>query len=373
MAAIRILHLLNTLSDASLNRLVLSLVRGLDGGRYELHVGCLFGGGPFADEMSRAGARVVNFEMQGYRDLAVINRLSRYIRSHDVQLLHTHILRADLVGWLSVRLARRCHLFATKHNLGYVRGEKRHVLRNLLYCVSLYMPDLVISVSDSMRQRMVRLPGLSEERFATVHNGIDADHYFAPEAREACRREMGIRDGIHVIGYVGRLAAGKGLETLIESMPAVLQKRPGTRLLLVGEGPLRDALVDLAEDTGVASKLIFTGFRAHVPRVLAALDLFVLPSLAEGFPLSVLEAMAAAKPIVATRIAGVVEQIEDEVTGLLVPPGDRAALAGAVLRLLEDKDLAERIARRAQRRAREEFTLQRMVEDYDALYRKLLA
>jgi glycosyltransferase involved in cell wall biosynthesis len=370
MATIRILHLLNTLSDLSLNRLVLSLVRGLDGGRYELHVGCLFGGGPFADEMSRAGARVFNFEMKGYRDLGVVGRLCRYVRCNDVQIVHTHILRADLVGWLSVGLARGCRLIATKHNLGYVPGEKRHVLRNALYYVSLYMPDLVISVSESMRQRLIGLPGLSEERFVTVHSGIDADHYFAPEARDACRRELGIRDGIHMIGYVGRLTVGKGLETLIQSMPAILQRHPGTRLLLAGEGALRDALERLAHDTGVASRVTFTGFRADVPRLLAAMDVYAQPSANEGLPLSILEAMAAGKPIVATRVGGMVEQIEHEVTGLLVPLDSREALAQAILRLLEDKHLAERVGRQARSRVIECFGLQRMVKAYDALYRR---
>jgi glycosyltransferase involved in cell wall biosynthesis len=372
MAPIRLLHLLNTLDDASLNRLVLNLVRGLDQERYELYVGCLFGGGPLADELRRAGASVVNFEMQGYRDLGVISRVYRYIRCHDVQGVHTHILRADLVGWLASRLAGSHYLFATKHNLGYTAGQEKRAIRNLLYYASLYMPDVVIIVSDWLRQRLARLPGLSDGRVVTIHNAIDADYYFTPEARDACRRELGITAEMDIIGYLGRLVPGKGLETLIEAMPTILQAHPQVRLLLVGEGPLRDVLIDLAHDKGVAPLVTFTGFRADVPRLLAALDLFVLPSLAEGLPLSLLEAMAAGKPAVATPVGGVLELIEDEVTGLLVRPSDPAALAMAILRLLEDKGLAERVRCQARFHVVERFRLDRMVQAYDALYRSWL-
>jgi len=372
MTSIRLLHLLNTLGDAALTRLVLNLVRGLDQERYELHVGCLFGGEPLADELRRAGASVVNFEMQGYRDLGVISRVHRYIRCHDVQVVHTHILRADLVGWLASRLAGSHCLFATKHNLGYAAGQEKRTVRNLLYYVSLYMPDVVIAVSDRLRQRLVHLPGLSDGRVVTIHNGIDADHYFIPEAGDACRRELGISGEIDMIGYLGRLAAGKGLETLIQAMPAILQTRPQVRLLLVGEGPMRDVLIGLAHDIGVSSAVLFTGFRTDVPRLLAALDLFVLPSLTEGLPLSLLEAMAAGKPVVASPVGGVVELIEDEVTGLLVPPSDPAGLALAILRLLQDKDVAERVSRQARFHVADCFTLQRMVQAYDALYQSWL-
>jgi len=373
MKPIRLLHLLNTLYDAALTRLVLNLVRGLDQKRYELHVGCLFGDGSLDDDLRRAGARVVNFKMQGYQDLGVISRVYRYIRCHDIQVVHTHILRADLVGWLASRLADSHYLCATKHNLGYVTGEKKRAARNLLYYASLYMPDVVIAVSERMRQRLVCLPGLSDGRVVTIHNGIDADHYFRPEVRAACRQELGISDEIDLIGYTGRLEVGKGLEPLVQAMPAILQARPHARLLLVGDGPLREALIGLAHGIGVASAVICTGFRTDVPRLLAAMDLFVLASLAEGLPLSLLEAMAAGKPVVATPVGGVVELIENEVTGLLVPPSDPAALGMAILRLLEDKSLAEQVRRQARFHVADRFSLPRMVQAYDALYQRWLS
>jgi len=372
MTPIRLLHLLNTLEDASINRFVLNLAQGLDQKRYQLHIGCLYEGGPLADELTRAGASVVNFEMQGYRDLGVVSRVYRYIRCHDVQVVHTHILRADLVGWLTSRLAGSHYLFATKHNLGYAAGQEKRAVRNLLYYVSLYMPDVIITVSDRLRQRLVCLPGLSDGRVFTIQYGIDAGHYFMPEARSACRRELGASDEIDLIGYLGRLVAGKGLETLIQAMPAILQMHPQARLLLAGEGPLRSSLVKLAYDTGIAPAVFFTGFRADVPRLLAALDLVVLPSLTEGLPLSLLEAMAAGKPVVATPVGGVVELIEDEVTGLLVPPSDPAVLAMAILRLLEDKKLARRVGLQARFQTASRFSLQRMVQAYDAVYQTWL-
>lgn len=368
----RLLHLLNTFDPGSLNRLVLNLVRGLDQDRYEWHVACLFGGGELSHELRQAGARVDNFNMQGYHDLGVFRRVWRYICCHDIQLVHTHILRADLVGWLASRVAGGRCLFATKHNPLYAPGQEKRTIRNLLYYLSLYMPDLTITVSDSLRQRLIRLPGLSEGHVVTIHNAIDADSYFVPEAREACRHELGATDDVQLIGYVGRLVAGKGLETLIQAMPAVLQARPRARLLLAGEGPLRDRLTSLGRDTGVAPAVQFTGRRTDVPRLLAALDVFVLPSLAEGLPLSLLEAMAAGKPVVATPVGGAAELVQNEITGILIPPSDPPALARTVIRLLEERDLADRLGCRGRSYVVDRFSVTCMVQAYDTLYQSWL-
>jgi len=164
----------------------------------------------------------------------------------------------------------------------------------------------------------------------------------------------------------------KRLDVLLRAFAQVLARHPRARLLMIGEGELRPELEALATSLGVSRAVIWPGFRRDIPRLLAAMDVYVQPSANEGLPLSILEAMAAGKPIVATRIKGVVELIEHEVTGLLVSLGNREALVAAILRLLEDGSLAERVGRVARSRVADRFGLQRMVKAYDALYRKYL-
>jgi glycosyltransferase involved in cell wall biosynthesis len=368
MKKVRLLHLINSFHDASINRLVLQLVQSLDNRIYDRHVGCLFGNGKLIHEFSKANINVTNFEMRGYLDLGVVNRIKRYVLANEITVIHTHILRADLIGWFASQISEIHFLFATKHNLGYAPGQDGRILKNPLYYLCLYLPDVVVLVSEWMRQQLMMLPGLNNGRLTTIHNAIDVDYFHAPELRGAARLEMGLMENEFAIGYLGRLVPGKGLRTLIEAMRLIVKKYPNGYLIIIGEGSLSDELVKQAQSTGIISNVIFTGFRADVPRILAAIDYFVLPSQSEGLPLSLLEAMAAGKPSVATPIGGVNELIIDYQTGIFVEPNDPYAIAQAIFTLLNDCNLSEKLIRQAREHVSNHFKLDRMVQDYENLY-----
>jgi glycosyltransferase involved in cell wall biosynthesis len=163
----------------------------------------------------------------------------------------------------------------------------------------------------------------------------------------------------------------KGFEYLIESIPTTIETLPQSKILIVGDGPLRERLEALSKKLGVRDNVIFAGFRSDIKEILSAVDLLVIPSLLEGFPMVTLEAMAMAKPIVATNIDGITEQIRDGVDGILVPPKGPIALAKAVVRVLNDKELAKTMGLSAREKVAQEFSVEKMVSKTERVYQSL--
>jgi glycosyltransferase involved in cell wall biosynthesis len=374
MTRATLLYLVNAFGDSATCTLVLSLIKGLDRDRYDVHVGCVkCVGGPGATQFQRAGAQIVNFGVSRHRNLKVIPQLVSYIKAHNVQMVHTHILRPDLLGGLAARLARHPLLFSTKHNAGYVRGQKGWLLRNLFYWPAMYLPDQVITVTEALRRQLISRLRLDRSRVITIHNGIVVEDYYRPSTRFACRERLGLGPSDFVVSYIGRLVEGKGLSYLLHAARQVLAQQGKSCFLIVGEGPLKASLQRLAGELGIVSHVIFAGFRRDIPEILAATDVLVLPSLSEGLPLSLLEAMTAGKAVVATPVGGVVELIEPDVTGLIVPPRSPAALAEAVCQLLDNERQREEIGRHARAYVSRNFSIHHMVSAYDALYQIHLA
>jgi glycosyltransferase involved in cell wall biosynthesis len=230
--------------------------------------------------------------------------------------------------------------------------------RRLLIAAAGRWAARVVAVSGAVRDAWTAA-GLSPERVVVVPNGVDlAEGRAAPGAaeRRAVRRELGVAEGTPLVATVSVLRPGKGLEVLVAAAPAVLAAHPRARFAVVGDGPARPELEARTAAGGVGEALAWTGFRRDVPALLAAADLFVLPSLDDAFPTAILEAMAAGLPVVATRAGGIPEIVDDGATGLLVPPGDAAALARAVSALLADPAARRALGEAGRRRAGERFS-----------------
>jgi glycosyltransferase involved in cell wall biosynthesis len=190
---------------------------------------------------------------------------------------------------------------------------------------------------------------------------------------EALAQEWKIRSHTPVIGTLARLHEQKGHSYLLDAVAQLRREIPDVKALVVGDGELRPSLEQRTQALRLSDSVIFTGTRRDVPEILALLDVFVLPSLWEGLPIALLEAMAAGLPVVATRVGGVPEVVVDGETGLLVPPRDPDALSEAILTLLQDPDLRQKMGQAGQERVREYFSVERMVEETEALYERLLA
>jgi glycosyltransferase involved in cell wall biosynthesis len=229
-----------------------------------------------------------------------------------------------------------------------------------------------IVVSESVRQILVAERQISTERVVKVYNGVELDQFYPATRKSTLRKAWGIGADEIVIGSVGRLVWQKGFEYLLRAIPKITENQPNSRFLFVGEGPLRNRLEDLAKSLNILQKVIFTGFLAEVNEVLANIDVLVIPSVLEGFPMVTLEAMAMQKPIVATHIPGISEQISDGEEGILVPPKDPRALAQAILLLAKDKELASKVGNSARQSAEKKFSVEKMVAETEKVYRCIL-
>jgi glycosyltransferase involved in cell wall biosynthesis len=208
----------------------------------------------------------------------------------------------------------------------------------------------------------------------TIYNGVDVTRFpvASVQATAQARRAIGMPVGVPLVGSLGRLHPQKGFSDLLTAFAQVRQRVSSVRLFVAGDGELRDDLEAQARSLGIAAAVTFAGVRADVSEILAALDVFVLPSLWEGMPNAVLEAMAAGLPVVATAVGGTPEVVVDRVTGLLVPPQDPGALARAIERLLRDPGLRRTMGRAGRRRVERHFHIQETVRQVQDLYEALL-
>jgi glycosyltransferase involved in cell wall biosynthesis len=234
------------------------------------------------------------------------------------------------------------------------------------------MVDRVTAASPAVAAAARRERGLHDGKVVTIPNGLDLAEWDPRRyPREEVRREWGLAEGETAIGVVGHLSTVKGQADLIEAAAPLMRDRAGVRLFVIGDGPLRARLQARAAALGLAGRVVFTGVRADVARLLAMLDVVVVPSHTEGMSNALLEAMAMGRAVIATAVDGNLDVVRDGVTGLLVPPRDPAALAAALLRLVDAPDRGREMGRAARTHIEEAFTLQAMVTRHEELYRGL--
>ncbi|MCG2766801.1 MAG: glycosyltransferase, partial [Anaerolineae bacterium] len=202
-------------------------------------------------------------------------------------------------------------------------------------------------------------------------NAVDCEAFYAPGERDPFRRQFGLTPESQVIGFAGRIEKQKRLDLLLEGYSLILARHPHARLMIIGEGPLRPTLEALASSLGISHAVTWTGFRKDIPRVLAAMDLYVQPSSNEGLSLSILEAMAAGKPVIATDVGGASEVVTDGRTGILIPAGSSSAIGAAIADLLDHPEKRSTLAQAARSHVIQEFGVQRMTDAYRHLYETL--
>jgi glycosyltransferase involved in cell wall biosynthesis len=369
MTQIPILHLGNVVADSSSGRIVQRLVVHMGGQGYSWHIGGLRGlWGNLPEEFVRLGAQVMDFSdrQNGSRYLA--RRIREYVSAHKIRIVHTHSPRARLAAALALVAAPHTAHLATEHLLYAPRDRRLGLAYTLLDRLTLYPADHVVAVSQRMQRQLVALPGLSTGRVTAIQNAIDCAAYFAPEQRDPCRSEFGLTPESRVIGYAGRIDRVKRLDLLLEGFSEVLAQHPQARLMIIGEGGQRPKLDALAASLGISHAVIWTGFRQDMPRLLAAMDIYVQPSVNEGLSLSILEAMAAGKAVIATDVGGAREVLTHLKTGILIPPGSSPAIGAAVVDLLNRPDKRAALAQAARDHVLQEFGVQKMVEGYRRVY-----
>lgn len=319
-----------------------------------------------ADIATRRGLQVEVIDCQGRIDQQAVRKIQRCVTNGCFDVLHTHGYKANFYGYWAMRDSCTA-IVGTAHNwpgstatLRLYAALDRRVLRHF---------DYVCAVSEEICIKLLgaRLPST---KVSVIENGIDVQEL--EEGQPSLKREFGLEHNL-VVGFVGRLAKEKGLEYLLRAIPAVLSECPDARFVLVGEGPERGRVERLIAEGHLEETVFLAGRRSDLANVYASFDIFVLPSVVEGMPLVVLEAMAAGKPMVATRVGAIPKVVEDKSTSFLVEPGDWVGLGQELCQLLKDSILRQEFGRQGRAIVREKFSSGVMAERYLGVYRRVVS
>ena len=319
---------------------------------------------------------IVLFPLFVYDVLRTLFKLLRIIKSREIDIIHTHLTDSSIYGVIAGKILGK-PVIVTIHNniiMPYKRWAPiRNWLRKKATKAMFSQAAVVIGVGDDIGKSM-REQGLLSERtpIAIILNGVDYDKFAQPRNVEQIRESLELPSGSKVISCVSRLEISKGQTYLIQATARLKEKFPLLRVLLVGDGSLLQELQEQAKQAGVLEQVRFLGRRSDVPEILAASDIFVLPSIHEGVPLVVLEAMASQKPVVATNIPGTRELIADGDDGFLVTAKDDVSLAERIDELLSNPDFANSMGKTAQAKVERQFTAKMMVKKVETVYQNVM-
>jgi len=368
---VKVMFVLTSAVRGGVEEVVLGLLQRLDPGEFRPSIAAPAGLLAALDP-DLAGISLDTLAVEGDSLLHVgaLDRLAAFMRRIRPDVVNPHLFRSTAVA---APIARAMGIRAVVETYHGREAWRQGPLRGSFVADRLVARLLtrVIAVSRGAADFLVHGKGYPADKVVVIPNGRDLTRFVCGAHRDAVRKELEIDRGAPVVGVVGRLETQKGHVFLLDAWPEVMRAYPDARLLLIGDGSLRDSLAGQARRLGVADSVIFTGFRADVPRMLDAIDVVALPSLHEGMPLTVIEAAAAGRPVVATAVDGTPEVVRDGQTGYLVPAADPAALARAVLILLGDPVGAARMGEDACRWARERFDIDAHVEATARVYREV--
>lgn len=349
---------------------ILELASRLDRSRFTVTVCALKSGGTMAQELEKRGVRVLSLDGTGKLDARVIVRLFKLLRAEQPDVVQAFLFWANVAARACGRILRAFPVISSYHDEVVSEGWLVRVVDRL----TLTWTDRIVCCSGAVGRSVVSRIGGKIEHCTIIPFGVDIEQFEATAA--ATRRELGLRDNQKVIGTVCRLVEPKkGLRFLLQAMAVLARKygQPPCQLLIVGDGPSRHELELLREQLGLSSWVVFAGSRRDIPRVLHALDAFVLPSLYEGFGIALLEAMAAGKPVIATAVGGIPEFVLSGETGLLIEPGNVEALADAIDRLLSHPQQARIMGAKGRIRVGESYHISTVVRQHEQVYTACLA
>jgi L-malate glycosyltransferase len=372
----RILKVVPTLMCGGTENQFMTLGRLLDRSRFDLAFACLRRWGPFVEELRQLGIPLSEYEIATFRSvhaLAQQARLARHIARDRVDIVHAYNFYGNVFAIPPARLVAPVVIASIRDRSPYLTAMQKRVQR-----YACQFADRILVNADAVKDWLVNDEGYDPSNIVVIRNGVDIARFEGAPAAERIRRELGIAPHIRLVVVVSRLARLKGIEYFLEAAAALKPRYRDVQFLIVGETSPPDPaylaeLKELASMLGVIDRVTFMGLRSDVPALLRAAEVAVMPSLNEALSNVLLESMAAGAAVVATRVGGTPEALHDGETGLLVRPGDAGAIATAVARLLDERELACRLGRAACLFIRERFSVERMVRSTEQLYEDLLA
>jgi glycosyltransferase involved in cell wall biosynthesis len=298
--------------------------------------------------------------MRRHVDPRLIEKLRAYMQSKQIQIVHTHLIHADLYGTLAAKLSGVPLVISSRHNDDQFR--RHHAIIWLNRLLARWQASIIV-ISDWVGRFLQEIEGIPSEKITRIHYGLDPAPIEALSEPSYVRQQFHIPEDSPVIGTIGRLTPQKGQHYLLQAVRLLKHDFPHLRVLIIGDGELRDKLEGEAKMLDIADNIIFTGLRTYqeTMRLLSGMDFFVFPSLWEGFGLVLLEAMAFKKAIVASNVSAIPESVVSGTSGILVPPGQVESLAEALRCLLKDPEKSRQMGITGFHRLQEEFSVKKMV------------
>ena len=365
----KVLHLISSAGMYGAENVVAALARDLQQMGHEMRVGLIVNAhrppNDVAEQFEARCLDVLLIPCRGRADRETVHKVRQILVSEDIQLLHTHGYKADIYGYLAVR-KMGLPIVATRHSQ-LAKGQGPVVRAyELLDVQFLRCFDAVVAVSDSIAEATRQL-GIAPDRVSTIPNGIDLGPFASASQRQHSRSGEELR-----IGTVARLIERKGIDHFLKAARVILNEFPRTRFVIVGDGPYRDNLEGLAKELKIEGNVSFEGTLTDMPNVYAGFDILVLPSLEEGMPMTILEALASQLAVVGTSVGAIPELIIPGQTGVLVRPGEVDELVEAVRSLIIDPELRHHLGKKGQTLVRERNSSGHMSRKYFQLYEQLV-
>jgi len=359
---VRVLFVVRSLHVGGMEQMVIELAAGLDPKRYLVRFCTIEDAGQLAERVLAAGIELDALDKPAGLRLEYIGRLRAIIDAWKPDIIHTHNDAGHFYASLAnLGIRRKVKLVHTKHGRGEP-DDRKSVIRN---CISSRLSDVVVAVSEDVAKVGREVENVPAGKIRTIINGVELAPYLKLDRVEK-------EAGETVFGHVGRLSPVKNQKLLLDAFARVCEQLPTVRLSIAGDGPMKAELEERARDLGIASQDSFLGYRSDIATVMSEFDVFLLSSVSEGTPLVVIEAMAAGLPVIATAVGGLPEMISDQETGVLVPTQDVEAMATQMLELANHSGRRIQLGVRGRQLATTEYSLQRMLRDYDEVYEGLV-
>ena len=329
--------------------------------------------GPIVEFYQKEGFRVIPMELR--KKIVSIYKLYRFIRNEKPELVHTHNQAADIAGCIAAKMAKVPVIVSTLHistNRDEFEPREENFTGWFYKFLLRKIPHKIITVSETIRVNTLKELEVSNDRVLTILNASDLEKLKVKIDIVEKKRELGILNDSSVIGSVGNLTMRKGYKYFLEAAKKIISEIPKTTFLIIGKGNLRSTLEKMAEEMNIRKNIIFAGYRKDIPELLCVMDIFVLPSLREGLPRSVIEASFLGKAVVGTRVDGVPEIVKNNETGILVPPKDANSLSEAILYLMKNPNKAKVMGENGKNLVKEKFNAVRMVNETEDLFLELI-
>jgi len=371
MKQIKILQLSSNIGFFGAENVIVEIAKGLSCYNYQPIIGVFFNSQNPHDELIKVAQQykinTQTFNCNGRFDIKTIFAIRKYVRTQNIEIIHSHGYKTNIYGLLATRfmnlpLVSTCHPWIETSLLMKIYAAIDKL------CLTQF--DKVVAISDHIEKKLLSY-GISKDRISIISNGVDINRFHKNFDRNRIAREMKLDPDSIIIGTIGRLSEEKGHIYLIEAIKRVREVNSNIILIFVGDGQLREMLQNKTAELGLQKHVRFLGIQRDIPKILSLIDIFVLPSLSEGVPMVILEAMAAKKPIIATNVGAIPNILSHNETGIIVTPRDHNGIANAILALLKDPDKLADLGHKAYLKVNNKYSSKIMVKKYIEIYNDL--